>query len=86
MFVLRSKDFRRLFKLVWSVVEKYRKQVGDIDERIANNKKAYHIPSSSAVYQYRIGGQICERIVSAWIDWQFPQAEGVAVNITDQPR
>ena len=53
---------------------------------IANNKKAYHIPPSSAVYQYRIGGQICERIVSAWIDWQFPQAEGVAVNITDQPR
>lgn len=86
MFVMKSKDFRRLFKLIWSVVEKYRKQVGNIDERIANNKKAYHIPPSSATYQYRIGGQICERIVSAWIDWQFPQAEGVAVNITDQPR
>ena len=86
MFVLRSKDFRRLFKLIWSVVEKYRAKVGDIDKRIENNKTAYHIPLLSHDYQYRIGGQICERIVSAWIDQQFPNAEDVFVNITGNPR
>ena len=81
MFIMRSKDFRRMFKMVWDIVDRYRQQAGDIDERIENDLAGYHIPGSTREYQYRIGGQMCERLVSAWIDWQFPQAEEVRANV-----
>jgi hypothetical protein len=46
----------------------------DIDTRIKANPDAYHLQDLGFEYAYRIGGQLGERIISAWIDWQFPKA------------
>jgi hypothetical protein len=46
----------------------------DIEARIKANPDAYHIDELGYDYAYRIGGQLGERIISAWIDWQFPKA------------
>jgi hypothetical protein len=32
----------------------------------------------------RVGGNICERIVSAWNDWKFPNALQVPLVVTAQ--
>lgn len=75
MFVMQAKDFRRMMRVVWNLLEEYLKVVGtDIDARLSDNAKAYHLDKTPRAYQYRIGGQLGERIISAWIDWQFPKA------------
>ena len=75
-----------MLALINGVVDEYVKTVGkDIDRRILDNKAKYHIHSSSLEYQRRIGGQLCERIVSAWIDWQFPEAKEVPIKVTSKP-
>lgn len=84
MFVMRTKDFMRMIKIVSSIVNAYLKEIGsDIDGRILSDPAKYHLPYSTLAYQRRVGGQLCERIISAWIDWQFPQAEPVEVKIIE---
>ena len=80
MFVLPSADFKELFGVVWTVVSEYLKKIGyDVDARVLENPEKYHLAKSSLEYQRRIGGQLCERIVSAWIDWKFANAKEVPV-------
>ena len=80
MFVLPSADFKELFGVVWTVVCEYLKKIGyDVDGRVLENPEKYHLAQSSLEYQRRIGGQLCERIVSAWIDWKFANAKEVPV-------
>ena len=43
---------------------------------------AYHLGRSTEGYQIRVGGQLCERLVSAWIDWQYPEAKQWPVIVT----
>ena len=58
----------------------YLKKIGyDVDGRVLSEPEEYHLSSSSLEYQRRIGGQLCERIVSAWIDWKFAGAKEVPV-------
>ena len=86
MFVMRTKDFKRMLALINGIVDEYVHTVGkDIDAHILKQKAKYHIPTSPLEYQRRIGGQICERIVSAWIDWQFPEAKEVPIKVTSKP-
>ena len=83
MFVIQSKDFRRMMKLVWAVLDEFVKRAGDIDKRIDDDPEGYHVPRLGRKYAYRIGGQIAERIISAWMDWQLSQARQVGVKVTD---
>ena len=83
MFIIHSKDFRRMMKLVWAVLDEFVKRAGDIDKRIDADPKGYHTERLGRKYAYRIGGQIAERIISAWMDWQLPNAKQVAVKVTD---
>jgi hypothetical protein len=46
----------------------------DLVARIKANPEAYHLKDMGFDYAYRIGGQLGERLISAWIDWQFPKA------------
>jgi D-methionine transport system ATP-binding protein len=55
----------------------------DIDKRIDDDPEGYHTECLGRKYAYRIGGQIAERIISAWMDWQLPQARQVGVKVTD---
>ena len=85
MFVMPSKDFRRMMKLVVSVLDEFVNRAGDIDARIEAGKDGYHVTSVGKAYAYRIGGQLGERMISAWIDWQLPDAKEVDVKITSKP-
>lgn len=82
MFVMSAGDFRKMTRLIMSVVGEFLKMTGgDIEKRVRENPKAYHIPPSTVGYQIRVGGQLCERIVSAYIDWKFPDAEEVGTKV-----
>lgn len=86
MFVMPADDFRCMMEVVTELLAKWVLKVGkDIEGRIAADPKKYHVgehPVWTPEYQYRIGGELGERIISAWIDWQFPNATQMPVNIT----
>lgn len=89
MFVMPSDDFRRMMKLISDLLKRWVKKVGtDIEGRISANKEKYLLETPregfSPENSYRIGGNLGERLVSAWIDWQFPDAEQVPVMITEE--
>lgn len=88
MFVMPSDKFREMMKLISDLLKRWVKKVGkDIEGRIAADPQKYHVgedPVWTPEYQYRIGGELGERIISAWIDWQFPDAEQVPVTITSE--
>lgn len=76
MFVMRCGNYREMLSLVWDVVCRYLERIGgDIVARVRSNPGAYHLPGSTEAYQIRVGGQLCERLISAWIDWKWPGAK-----------
>jgi hypothetical protein len=81
---------KEMVNTIWDIVEKYVKETGiDIDRRIADNPEKYHMNENNEhttlAFQRRIGGQMCERIVSAWIDWKYPNQKEVPMITTQQP-
>ena len=82
MFVMPSKDFRRMMKLVSGILDEFVKRAGDIDARIEADPDGYHLTRVGHDYAYRIGGQLGERLISAWIDWQLPDAKKVPIMVT----
>lgn len=87
MFIMPSKEFRRMMKLVTDLLEEWVKQVGveNIESRVTDQPTKYNIGASSYCTiqnALRMGGNLGERIISAWIDWQFPDAQQVPVKIT----
>jgi hypothetical protein len=74
MFIMPREKFRELMKLLEMAIGHWVIAAIDIEERIKANPDAYHIDELGYDYAYRIGGQLGERIISAWIDWQFPKA------------
>lgn len=76
--IMKTEDWREMFAVAWSVANEYLKRIGgDIVARVQANEKAYHIGEyefTTLTHEIRVGGQICERIVSAWMDWKFPNA------------
>lgn len=94
MFVMTQKDFRKLMKVVSGVVREYLNAIGcDMAARIKAAPEKYHMSATTNFdklnkgeqaafrYQMRVGGQLCERIVSAWIDWQMPDAMNVSTKV-----
>lgn len=85
--ILPKKDMKEMVNTIWDIVEKYVKETGiDIDRRIAENPEKYHMNENNEhatlAFQRRIGGQMCERIVSAWIDWKYPNQKEVPMITT----
>lgn len=74
MFIMPREKFIELVKLLELAIGEWILAVIDIDARIKANPDAYHIDELGIDYAHRIGGQLGERIISAWIDWQFPKA------------
>jgi hypothetical protein len=77
-----SDKFREMIKLVLSIIYDWGTTAigsdmvlgSDIEARIKANPEAYHLKDMGFDYAVRIGGQLGERLISAWIDWQFPKA------------
>lgn len=85
--IMAKKDMQEMVALIWDVVEKYVKETGiDIDSRINDNPEKYHMNEgtwhATLAFQRRIGGQMCERITSAWIDWRFPNQKEIPMVTT----
>ena len=76
--IMKTEDWREMFSVAWDVANEYLRRIGgDIVARVRANEKAYHIGEydyTTLTHEIRVGGQICERIVSAWMDWRFPRA------------
>lgn len=86
MFVMSRADFLEMEASIETIVMGYLSAIGgDIDARINAAPEKYHLPRSSYDYQRRVGGQLCERIASAWIDWRFSEAKEVTVRVTSKP-
>ena len=72
----------------WDVANEFLNRIGgDIDKRINENPKKYHIGEmefTDLLNERRVGGNICERIVSAWNDWKHPNALQFPLVITSE--
>jgi hypothetical protein len=83
---MKREDWLEMVACAWDVANEFLKRIGgDIDKRINENPKKYHIGEmefTDLLNERRVGGNICERIVSAWIDWKFPNALQIPMVIT----
>lgn len=85
MFVLKREDFLDLLKIMWDVANEYLKKIGgNIEKRVKQNPNSYHLNGFTFKHECRVGGQIAERIASAWIDWKFPKAATFPMVITQE--
>jgi len=81
MFIMPRKEFRAMVRLVFSILDEWVNRAGDIEQRIKDNPEAYHLKRVGYDYALRIGGQLGERIVSAWIDWKMPDAQEIPIRV-----
>ena len=95
MFVIPQDKFREMVRFAVSAINSTifslpgvddtgASTLDDIEKRIQENSAAYHVNEVGKDYAFRIGGQLAERLISAWIDWQYPQATQYNINITEQ--
>ena len=95
MFVMPSKDFRSMMKFITPLLDEWLKKatglkstknhealMNAIEKRILEHPQEYHLERVGMRYASRIGGQLGERLVSAWIDWQMPEAKEVEILVT----
>jgi len=86
MFIVRREDFLDMIQTIYSIIDEYLMVVGmDIDGRIEENPKAYHIgemPFLTQKYQYRIGGLLGERITNAMLRHRFPKIKHYKAIVT----
>ena len=87
MFIMKAEDFRRYCEFVFGVLEEYLNIVGvDIKQRILDRKGLYlknYYPNNTFEYQYRIGGQMAERLIGAFIIKNFKNVCCVGLKITE---
>lgn len=90
MFVMRRQDFLDTINTVWNALDDYLAVVGtDIRQRIIDNRCAYldkGTGSRSVEHQFRIGGNLGERIVSAIIASKFPNVKTYDMVVTETAR
>lgn len=84
-FVMQTKQAKMMISTIRNIVNEYLRVIGkDIDKRINSMPEKYHLPQQSIEYQRRVGGQVCERLISAWIDWRFPEAKEIPLKFTGE--
>ena len=77
MFIMKKEDFLEMMKVVWDVLERYLDVVGmDLQDRILQHSDVYidnkrSVKARQVAHQYRMGGNIGERVASAWVMWKF---------------
>jgi hypothetical protein len=86
LHIMATEEWKEMVAVAWDVVNEWLKRIGgDIDKRIEENQEKYHIGQAQYMDQpneRRVGGNICERIVSAWADWKHPNAAQFPLVIT----
>lgn len=87
MFIMKSEDFKKYCKFVFGVLDEYLGIIGlDITQRIWNRKQYYlkgYYPNNTIEYQYRIGGQMGERLTGIFMHKNFANIGTVGLKITE---
>lgn len=87
MFIMKKEDFLELMKDLWKVLDIFVETIGtDILGRINEYQSLYlnkHGILHEPAHQYRIGGNIGERFVSAWIMHRFQNPKLYPINYTE---
>lgn len=90
MFIMRREDFLETMDTVWGALDGYLEIVGkDIRQRITDNRCAYldrNTGFRSVEHQFRIGGNLGERIVSAILAYRYPDAKTYDIVFTEKAR
>ena len=78
LHIMKTEEWKEMVACAWDVANEYLRRIGgDIDKRIESMPEKYHIgqhPFTDQANERRVGGNICERIVSAWADCYHPNA------------
>ena len=86
LHIMKTEEWREMVACAWDVANEYLKRIGgDIDKRIEAMPEKYHIGQvefCDQANERRVGGNICERIVSAWADCYHPNAAQFPLVIT----
>ena len=73
--IMRTEDWKEMLDVMWDVANELLKRLGgDIVKRVNDNAAAYQVEKFGLTHELRVGGQMAERINSAWMDWKFPNA------------
>lgn len=89
MFIVRRERFVNMMRMVWQVLDAYLAAAGDITERINSHPDWYlRRPGRGGTFahQYRIGGYLGERLISAYIMDLFPDAKTYKMIVTEKPK
>ena len=90
MFIMRKDDFLKLIGVVFDVLDKLVDVYdGKILERINSHQRLYlnkRGVAGTAAHQFRIGGNIGERVVSAYIMHRYPDVKTYPIVFTEKPR
>ena len=86
LHIMKTEEWREMVACAWDVANEYLKRIGgDIDKRIEAMPEKYHIGQvefCDQANERRVGGNICERIVSAWADCYHPNAAQFPLVVT----
>ena len=91
MFLMRKQNFCDMMYVINDVLERYLAVVGlDLEQRILHHADIYLNKRSTKgkqiAHQYRMGGNIGERLASAWIMRYFPNPATYDIHITEKAR
>lgn len=86
LHIMATEDWKKMVACAWDVANEWLRRIGgDIDKRIQENPKKYHLDEmefTDQANERRVGGNICERIVSAWADCYHPNAAQFPLVVT----
>ena len=89
MFIMRKDDFVEMMNVVWDAIDTWIDIIGmDIKGRIERHSNIYLAKSKGGTleHQYRIGGNLGERIVSAYISHKFHNPKTYDIIFTEYAR
>ncbi len=90
MYIMRREDFCEMMWLVWEVLDRYLDIVGkDLKQRIMDHPELYLKRKGykgQVEHQYRIGGNLGERVASAFVMHRFPDAKTYKIVFTEDAR
>lgn len=90
MFIMLREDFVEMMRFVHDVLSMWLEVVGtDIRKRIESHPELYakRDPAHSALeHQYRIGGNLGERLISAWILHNYAGVKTYPIHFTENAR
>ena len=86
LHIMKTEEWKEMVACAWDVANEWLLRIGgDIDKRIEAMPEKYHIGQvefCDQANERRVGGNICERIVSAWADCYHPNAAQFPLVVT----